>query len=138
MHENKPDRRLGQGLLPLTYEEAQSTGHLQVTAIRLGGGVPSPCQGMGLASSHNVVGEESTSEWAVDGSPHTVLIGVVYYPTKVPIYFEPSGPGHTRGGIQESIGHIDHVKHVGIQELSDLVSVVAPANETDVPGFAIP
>src|SRR5439155_19097317 len=106
MHENKPDRRLGQSLLPLTYEEAQSTGHLQVTAIRLRGRVPSPCQGMALASSNDVVGEESASKGAVDGCPHPVLISVADHVTEVPIHFQPFGLGHTCGRIQESIGHI--------------------------------
>src|SRR4029453_17510367 len=129
MHEKKSDRHLSQGLLPLAYKEAQSAGHLQVTAIRLGGRIPRPCQRMALASSNNVVREKPTGEWAVDSCPHTVLISVVNHPTEVPIYFQPSGLGHTRGGIQESIGRIDHVKHASINELPHLIRIIPPADE---------
>src|SRR4029453_15639456 len=48
------------------------------------------------------------------------------------------GLGYTRGGIQESIGHIDHVKHASINELPHLIRIIAPADETHVPGFAVP
>ena len=93
---------------------------------------------MALASSNDVVGEESASKGAVDGCPHPVLISVADHVTEVPIHFQPFGLGHTCGRIQESIGHIDHVKHAGINELPHLVCIVAPADEAHVPGFAVP
>src|SRR4030095_8571473 len=123
MHEKKSNCCLSQGLLPLTYKEAQIAAHLQGTAIRLGGRIPRPCQRMALASSNNVVREKPTGEWTVDSCPHTVLIGIVNHPTKVPVYFQPSGLGYTRGRIQESIGHIDHVKHARINELPHLIRI---------------
>ena len=93
---------------------------------------------MTSASRNHGVGKKPTSQGAVDRRPNPVRIGIVNDPAEVPIDFESLRLGHARGGIQQGLGHIDQAKHIQVKKLSDLVSIVPPADEPDILGFTVP